>query len=135
MGTAALPHGYPFRFVDTVLQGLGPGVSGGRVRARVSANGRAAMGAGWQSPLLLAEAIAQATLLLEAGDPEAGKRGFLAGIQGLEMTRPPQAGETLEVEVRLAGSFGPVFRFDGRVLCGDEVLATGSVLVRKGPAA
>ena len=135
MVPAVLPHAYPFRFVDTVLQLPGPGVSGGRIRARVSANGRASMGQGWQSPLLLAEAIAQATLLLEAGDPEAGKRGYLAGIQGLQMTRPPQAGETLEIEVRLAGSFGPVFRFDGRVLSGDEVLASGSVLVRKGTAA
>lgn len=135
MGPAELPHAYPFRFVDTVLRHPGPGFSGGRVRARVSANGRAAMGEQWRSGLLLAEAIAQATLLLEAGDPEDGKRGYLAGIQELEITRPPQAGETLEIEVRLAGRFGPVFRFDGRVLSGDEVLASGSVLVRKGNAA
>ena len=135
MPPAALPHAYPFRFVDTPLQRSDSGVPGGRVRARVSANGRAAMGEGWQSPLLLAEAIAQATLLLDTGDPEAANRGYLAGIQGLEMTRAPRAGETLEIEVRLAGSFGPVFRFDGRVLCGDEVLASGSVLVRKGTAA
>ena len=135
MTPAVLPHAYPFRFVDTALQRSESGDSGGRVRARVSANGRAAMGEGWQSPLLLAEAIAQATLLLEGGDPETGKRGYLAGIQELEMTRPPRAGETLEIEIRLAGSFGPVFRFDGRVLSGDEVLATGSVLVRKGAAA
>ena len=135
MPPAALPHAYPFRFVDTPLQRTEAGDSGGRARARVSANGRAAMGEGWQSPLLLAEAIAQATLLLDPGDPESGKRGYLAGIQDLEMTRPPQAGETLEIEVRLAGSFGPVFRFDGRVFSGAEVLASGSILVRKGNAA
>ena len=122
--------------MDTSLQRTETGDSGGRARARVSANGRAAMGEGWQSPLLLAEAIAQATLLLEGGSSRrpAG-RGYLAGIQDLEMTRPPQAGETLEIEVRLAGSFGAVLRFDGRVLCGDEVLASGSILVRKGNAA
>ncbi len=135
MEPAAIPHAYPFRFVDTVLRLPDAGFSGGRVRVRVSANARGAMGEGWQSPLLLAETIAQAALLLEGGDPESGKRGFLAGIQELEIARAPQAGETLEVEVLLAGSFGSVFRFDGRVLSGDEVLASGSILVRKGPAA
>ena len=35
-------------------------------------------------PLLLAEAIAQSALLLEGGDPEAGRTGFLAGLDGFE---------------------------------------------------
>jgi hypothetical protein len=132
MSTAALPHAYPFRFVDTILQEPDAAFAGGRVRARISANGRGSMGGGWRSPLLLAELIAQAALLLERGDPEAGRNGYLAGLDALEMTRAPEAGETLEVEVRLTGSFGPVFRFDGRVRSGDEVLATGGVLVKKG---
>ena len=50
------------------------------------------MGERWGSPLLLAEAIAQAALLLEGGDPESGRRGFLAGIEGFEARRPPRAG-------------------------------------------
>ena len=83
MTTAALPHAYPFRFVDTVSQRPRRRLSrAGARRIRVSANGRAAMGEAWQSPLLFAEAIAQAALLLEAGDAEAGRRGFLAGIEG-----------------------------------------------------
>jgi 3-hydroxymyristoyl/3-hydroxydecanoyl-(acyl carrier protein) dehydratase len=126
-----LPHAYPFRFVDTVAQPMNADSSEGRVQVRVSANARGAMGEGWQSPLLLAEVIAQAALLLEAGDPEAGRHGYLAGINDLEMSRSPRAGETLDVEIRLAGRFGPVFRFDGRVASDGEVLATGSVLVRK----
>ncbi len=93
------------------------------------------MGEGWRSPLLLAEAIAQAALLLESGDAGAASRGFLAGIQELTLERAPRAGETLEVAVRLQGSFGPVFRFDGEVRGEDGVLARGSVLVRKGDAA
>jgi 3-hydroxymyristoyl/3-hydroxydecanoyl-(acyl carrier protein) dehydratase len=135
MATAAFPHAYPFRFVDTVSQRADAAFEGGRARIRVTANSRAAMGEGWQSPLLLAEAIAQAALLLEAGDADTGRRGYLAGIQELTIERPPRAGETLEVSVRLSGSFGKVFRFDGDVRGEDGVLARGSVLVRKGGAA
>ena len=131
MPSAAFPHAYPFRFVDSVSRPPEEGFAGA-VRVRLSANARAAMGAGWGSPLLYAEAIAQAALLLEGGDAEAGRRGYLAGVSDFESARLPLAGETLDVEVRLAGQFGPVFRFDGRVISGSEILAKGSVLVRKG---
>jgi len=132
MEIGALPHAYPFRFVDTVTRPVGEGFVGGRVRARISSNGRGTMGEAWRSPLLFAEAIAQAALLLEGGDPEIGRHGYLAGIQDLEVTRVPRAGETLEIAVGLAGRFGPVLRFDGSVSVNGETLARGSVLVRKG---
>lgn len=128
----ALPHAYPFRFVDAVSAPADPAFAGGRVRVRVSANGRAAMGDGWQSPLLYAEAIAQAALLLRGGDPVRDRTGFLAGIEGFSSERPPLAGETLDVSVRLAGRFGLVVRFDGEVRSRGETLARGSVLVREG---
>jgi len=134
MTTAAFPHAYPFRFVDTVAQRPDAAFQGGRVRVRVTGNARASMGEGWQSPLLLAEAIAQAALLLEAGDAAAARRGYLAGIQEMTLERAPRAGETLEIAVRLHASFGPVFRFDGEVHGEDGILARGSVLVRKGEA-
>jgi len=127
----SLPHAYPFRFVDTVSATAGADFSDGRVRVRVSANGRGAMGESWQSPLLLAEAVAQAALLLEGGDPEAFRRGFLAGLDAFEFVRTPRAGETLEIRVRLAARFGAVVRFDGEVFGEDETIARGSVLVRK----
>ncbi len=134
MTTAAFPHAYPFRFVDTVAQRPDAAFRGGRVRIRVTANARAAMGESWQSPLLLAEAIAQAALLLEGGDAEAGRRGYLAGIQEMSLERAPRAGETLDVAVRLHARFGSIVRFDGEVHGEDGVLARGSVLVRKGEA-
>jgi hypothetical protein len=158
MSAAAFPHAYPFRFVDTVSQGATsggertappgpptsdgesaalPGGAGfqGRVRIRVTANARAAMGEGWQSPLLYPEAIAQAALLLEGADAETGRRGYLAGIQELSIERAPRAGETLEISVRLHGRFGAMHRFDGEVRAGEELLARGSVLVRQGESA
>jgi 3-hydroxymyristoyl/3-hydroxydecanoyl-(acyl carrier protein) dehydratase len=134
MRSEIFPHAYPFRFVDTVLRGADPDFSEGVVRIRVAANAWAARAEGWQSPLLYAEAIAQAALLMEGGDAAAGRKGFLAGLSDFESARLPQAGETLEVGVRLAGRFGPVFRFDGQVVSGQETVARGSVLVRKGEA-
>jgi 3-hydroxymyristoyl/3-hydroxydecanoyl-(acyl carrier protein) dehydratase len=137
MTTAGLPHGYPFRFADTVLEKPAAGSAPGRVRVRVTANGRAAMGEMWRSPLLHAEAIAQAALLLEGGDPESFRKGFLAGIDGFEVVRAPRAGETLEVRVRMTARFGAVVRFDGEVYSEGEAIARGTILVRKGesPAA
>jgi len=92
MSTATFPHAYPFRFVDTVAQQPDAAFQGGRARIRVTANARVAMGEGWQSPLLLAEAIAQTALLLEGGDAGAGRRGYLAGIQEMTLERAPRSG-------------------------------------------
>ncbi len=131
MTGAGLPHTYPFRFVDTVLEAPAEGRAG-RVRVRVTSNGRASMGEAWGSPLLLAEAIAQAALLLEGGDPETRSKGFLAGIEGFEATRAPEPGETLEIRVRLTAHFGAVARFDGEVSSGGEAIARGGILVRRG---
>jgi 3-hydroxymyristoyl/3-hydroxydecanoyl-(acyl carrier protein) dehydratase len=127
-----LPHVYPFRFVDAVLRPPGPGFSGGGVCVRISAGSRAAMGGAWASPALLAEAVAQAALLLEGGDAEAGRRGFLAGIEGFEIRRTPEAGETLTVDVRLSARYGAIVKFEGEVRSGSESIARGAILVRRG---
>ncbi len=132
MNAPTLPHGYPFRFVDAIVRDRNADFSEGTVSLRVSANGRAAMGECWGSTLLLAEAIAQSALLLEGGDAELGTKGFLAGLDSLELLRRPRAGETLSVEVRLAGRFGAMAKFEGHVKSGEETLARGSILVRKG---
>jgi 3-hydroxymyristoyl/3-hydroxydecanoyl-(acyl carrier protein) dehydratase len=131
MPAPELPHAYPFRFVDTVLRPADADFSGS-VSTRVTAGSRAAMGEGWRSPVYLAEAIAQAALLLEGGDAEIGRRGFLAGIEGFEAKRLPESGESLRVEVRLAARYGAIVKFEGEVFSGAEPIARGAVLVRKG---
>lgn len=127
-----LPHGYPFRFVDVVLREKDAEFTAGTTAALVSANGRAAMGEQWGSPLLLAEAMAQSALLLEGGDADIGRRGFLAGIEGFEVQRAPRAGETLRVDVRLAARFGAMVRFEGEVRSGEALIARGAIIVRRG---
>ncbi len=127
-----LPHAYPFRFVDTVLRPAGADFSEGSVLAQVTVNARAAMGPAWSSPALLAEAVAQSALLLQGADAEVSRRGFLAGIEGFEVARVPEAGETLRIEVRLAARFGAVIKFEGEVFSGSEAVARGAILVRQG---
>jgi 3-hydroxymyristoyl/3-hydroxydecanoyl-(acyl carrier protein) dehydratase len=134
----ALPHSYPFRFVDSILEDR-PQAAGragekwqGRVKSAISANGRATRDGAWGFPMLYVEAIAQAALLLEGGDPEIGRQGFLAGIDGFQTLRAPEAGETLDISVRLAARFGGIVKFEGEVRSGDELLARGTVLVKKG---
>jgi hypothetical protein len=118
-----------------VLEERNADFSRGRVRVCVTSNARASMGAGWLSPLLLAEAIAQAALLLEGGDADLGRRGFLAGLEGFEARRAPRAGEVLSVDVKLTARFGAIVRFDGEVTSAGEEIAHGAVLVRHGEAA
>ncbi|HEY3122849.1 MAG TPA: hypothetical protein VGK70_02175 [Thermoanaerobaculia bacterium] len=132
VSTPDLPHSYPFRFVDAVLRPAGADFTEGSVSTRLTANSRAAMGAGWGSPALLAEALAQAALLLQGGDADIGRRGFLAGIEGFEVTRLPQAGESLQVDLRLTARFGSIVKFEGEVRSGSETVARGAILVRQG---
>lgn len=122
-----LPHAYPFRFAERTLERTGQ--ASGRVRAGVTAGSWAGTPL---APALLAELIAQAALLLEGGDVELGKRGFLAGVSDLSVERIPEAGDQLEISVSLAGAFGPAVRFDGRIVDDSgRAVASGSVTVRR----
>jgi hypothetical protein len=130
---APLPHEYPFRFADRTIEKTGP-VSG-RVRAAVSMNARSVEG-GRLSPLVLAELIAQSALLLEGGDRDLGRTGFLAGLSSLEVLRVPEAGDLLTVDITLAARLGPAVRFDG-VITDDagRRVASGGITVRSGTPA
>jgi 3-hydroxymyristoyl/3-hydroxydecanoyl-(acyl carrier protein) dehydratase len=133
MPHAELPHTYPFRFVDIVVRPPGDDFSEGQVSAGISANGRFTPGDGSSAgSTLLAEALAQAALLLQGGDPAAGRRGFLAGIDGFQVERLPQPGDRLQIDVRLTARFGAIVKFEGEVRSGSETLARGGILVRQG---
>jgi predicted hotdog family 3-hydroxylacyl-ACP dehydratase len=125
-----LPQAYPFRFADRTLERTGP--ASGRVRAAVTANARGAAG-GTLGAHFVGELMAQAALLLEGGDPETAKGGFLAGFPELSGERLPAAGDILTVEVRLAGRLGNVVKFEGTVRDGAGAgIARGSFLVKRG---
>jgi hypothetical protein len=125
-----LPHGYPFRFADRTAERTGP--ASGRVRAVVSAGARGVSSRGLPAPMV-GELMAQSALLLEGGDPEIGRSGFLAGFSGVSVARVPRAGEVLTVDVRLTGRLGAVVKFDATVADdAGRLVAGGSFSVRKG---
>lgn len=129
-----LPHAYPFRFVERTVEVRGP--AEGRVRALVTANGRRTEAGEDLPPLTLVEVVAQAALLLEGGDPGIGRSGFLAGVSDFTFERTPHSGDLLEVDVRVAGVFGPVVRFEGTVTDAEgRRVCSGAVTVKKGVAA
>jgi len=129
---APLPHRYPFRFVDAVVEERDPAFSRGRVSMTVTAGQWACPDGEWGMPFLLAEAIAQSALLLEGGDPEIGRTGFLAGIERFTVDRSPSPGEKISVEVSLIARFGAVLRFAGRIEGDPGPVARGEIIVRRG---
>jgi len=132
---APLPHQYPFRFVDAVVEARDPEFSSGRVSMTVTSGQRAFSGAQWGMSALLAEAIAQSALLLEGGDPEIGKSGFLAGIDRFSVDRPPVAGERLSISISLVARYGPIVKFFGSIEGEPGPIASGEILVRRGESA
>ncbi len=91
---------------------------------------------GMLAPFTLAELVAQAALLLQGGDPEIGRSGYLAGFSGFTISAVPEAGDALVVDVRLAGRLGPIVKFEGSIA--DETgrhVASGAVTVKQGTAA
>ena len=130
MAAEPLPHVYPFRFVDRTVEVTGPG--SGKVRAAVTAGQRIPP---YALPGTLCEMLAQAVLLIEGGDADLGRTGFLAGISDFQVERLPDAGDVLTIDVRLAGRFGATVKFEGEIVddAGRRVVS-GALTVRKGTA-
>jgi len=125
-----LPHVYPFRFVDRTVEVTGP-VSG-KVRAVVTAGQRLPA---YALPGTLCEMLAQAVLLIEGGDADLGRTGFLAGISDFQVERLPDPGDVLTIGVRLAGRLGPAVKFEGEIVDDEgRKVASGALTVRQGTA-
>lgn len=121
--TAYLPHRYPFIMLDWVLEQQ-PG-SFARALCRPTAS---------LFPLpqmLLIEMVAQTAGI--AAVERQGDGGFLAAVDQARFVRPPQAGETLEVSVRVLKSFGRLCLLEGEVTAGEETLLQVTLTLGVGP--
>jgi hypothetical protein len=124
-----LPHTFPFRFADRVVERTGP--AAGRVRACVTANAESVRATGFPAAVL-AELVAQSALLLQGGDAALGRKGFLAGISDFSVERLPVAGDVLTVDVAIAGRLGDTVKFEGVVRDAEGgAVARGSVTVKQ----
>ena len=130
MDFQTLPHAFPFRFADRVIERTGP--AQGRVRATVTADAAAVRATGFPAAAL-AELVAQSALLLAGGDPALSRKGFLAGLSDFSVERLPEPGDVLLVDVALAGRLGDAVKFEGVVTDGDGgAVARGAVTVKQG---
>ncbi len=132
MAFQPLPHAFPFRFADGVVERTGP--AEGRVRASMTANAEAMRDTGFPTAVL-AELVAQSALLLQGGDAALGRKGFLAGISDFSVQRLPVAGDVLTIDVSIAGRLGDAVKFDGIVRDAEgRAVARGAVTVKQGSA-
>ena len=130
MDVQPLPHAFPFRFADGVVERTGP--AEGRVRATVTANAAAVRATGFPAAAL-AELVAQSALLLQGGDAALGRKGFLAGISDFSVERLPVPGDVLTVDVAIAGRLGDTVKLEGVVTDGEgRAVARGAVTVKQG---
>jgi hypothetical protein len=125
-----LPHAFPFRFADGVVERTGP--AEGRVRATVTADAAAVRATAFPAAAL-AELVAQSALLLQGGDAALGRKGFLAGISDFSVESLPVPGDVLTVDVAIAGRLGETVKLEGVVTDGDgRAVARGAVTVKQG---
>lgn len=130
----ALPHGYPFRFVDRVLSR-----EPGRVRAlKLLTLGEPVFqghlpGRPLLPGVLMVEMLAQAAAYLEEG-PEPGVDYLLAQVADARFKAPAFPGDRLELEVEQEAAFGALRRVKGRVTCEGRLLCSATLVLARRPA-
>jgi len=131
MALAPLPHVYPFRFVDTILCPITP-EGGGSVRAVISSNSRSLAGLPWLPLPVAVEMMAQAALLLQGGDPEVGRKGFLVGVDRVRIRGAIRPGDELLIRVKIAARFGTLVRFSAEIFRGNHRVGNAEISVKTG---
>ena len=102
------------------------------MRAVLSTNARSFAGLTVLPLPVAVEMMAQSALLLQGGDPEVGRKGFLAAVDGVRLRGVVRAGDELAIDVVIAGKFGPLVRFSAKARRGRKVVATAEITVKTG---
>ncbi len=118
-----LPHKHPFRFVERAGES-----ERGRVAVVLATADGTMTGPGPWPVALVAEALAQAVLLVVRPDRTSALR--LVALDRVVVSQPVAAGDRLEVEVREVGAFGDLRRYESRATRGGALAAAAEVTVR-----
>jgi len=117
-----IPHQFPFRLVERVEHD-----PQGRLAVVLSTAGGALTGTGPWPVTLVAEALAQAILLVARPSPQGTLR--LVGLDKVAVYQSLEPGDRLEVEVEELGAFGELRRYACRGRRGGGLAATAEVTV------
>jgi 3-hydroxyacyl-[acyl-carrier-protein] dehydratase len=129
-----LPHRYPLLLVDRVDELI----KGERIRAikNVTINEPFFVGHFPHRPVMpgvfILEALAQAATLLaiETMDIVLDDKSvvYFAGVDAARFKRPVEPGDQLVLEVTLGRNKGGIYKFNGRALVGDQVVAEAELM-------
>ncbi len=117
-----VPHDHPFRFVERV----DPGPRGG-VAVALATSGGTLTGASPWPVTLVAEALAQAVLLLARPERIGSLR--LVGLGAVKLHQSICPGDRLEVDIEEQGAFGELRRYLCRAHRAGALAATAEVTV------
>ena len=122
----ALPHAYPFRFVD---RGIRPE---GGVEVLVSVNAAHLRGSPELSAFLAVEVLAQASLLALAAKGEStpgAQIGLLAGLESMSVPGRLRAGDRAVARASVVGRLGALIKVHAELRRDDQTIAEGELLV------
>lgn len=127
-----LPHAPPFVLLDRILA---LEESSGRFAKAISADDPITSPQRELPPLLMVEAMAQASgLLLVHMDPALAERGaFLAAIDRCDIIDVVRAGDMLEVETSITRRYADMARFRCTAQVGERTCATASLTLALAP--
>ena len=118
-----IPHKFPCRLVERAEGGIG-----GKVVVVLGTAGGTLTGTGPWPVTLVAEALAQAILLVVRPERQDALR--LIGLDGVRVFQSVSPGDRLEVEVTEAGDFGALRRYHCRALRAGGLVAVAGVTVK-----
>jgi 3-hydroxymyristoyl/3-hydroxydecanoyl-(acyl carrier protein) dehydratase len=121
-GSEPLPHRFPFRLVEQADES-GPE----RVAIVLATANGAATGVGAWPSTLVAEALAQAILVVAR--PERRGTLRLVGLDNVAVFQPLTPGDRLEVEIHELGTFGALRRYCCRGVRAGGLAAVADVTV------
>ena len=123
-----IPHRYPFLMIDRVIDVV-PGMKATGVK-NVSLNEQFFAGHFPEKPVmpgvLIIEAMAQTAACLVVhtlGEASEGKLVYFMSVDGARFRKPVEPGDQLHVEVTKQRSRGNVWKFAGRAMVGDTLVA------------
>lgn len=125
-----LPHRRPMLLVDRLVQF---GERGGMTETRLAGDSVFVDAKGRLETVVAVELIAQSYAAvkgyLDRLENVAVRRGFLVGIQNLEITGTISSGGIILTEINILGGFAGFSVARGTIVCGGRCVATGKIKV------